>query len=154
MSSSFSASVNPVAYMGAEPVFIDSERDTWNMSPEALERAFETYSDVKLVVIAHLFVEVQRGDGGGDLDALGSQKVFILLQGLDDGSPHALALILGQDEDGEQAAFVGFSPIRADGAAANDCVTVTNYIKVGPSSPLHDLLRAEFSTSFSMYSGE
>ena len=39
----FSASANPVAYLGAEPVFIDSERDSWNMDPVALEKAFEMY---------------------------------------------------------------------------------------------------------------
>ena len=51
----FSATVNPVAYEGGEAVFIDTERDTWNMDPEALERAFELYPDVKLAVIAHLY---------------------------------------------------------------------------------------------------
>ena len=51
----FSASVNPVAYEDGEAVFIDSEYETWNMSPEALEKAFEIYPDVKLVVIAHLY---------------------------------------------------------------------------------------------------
>lgn len=51
----FDASVNPVAYEDGEAVFIDTERDTWNMSPEALERAFEIYPDVRLVVIAHLY---------------------------------------------------------------------------------------------------
>ena len=52
---SFDATVNPVAYEGGEAVFIDTERDTWNMDPKALERAFEMYPDVKLVVIAHLY---------------------------------------------------------------------------------------------------
>ena len=51
----FDASVNPVSYEGGEAVFIDTEYDTWNMSPEALEKAFELYPDVKLVVIAHLY---------------------------------------------------------------------------------------------------
>ncbi len=51
----FNASVNPVAYEGGEAVFVDSERDTWNMSPEALEKAFELYPDVKLAVITHLY---------------------------------------------------------------------------------------------------
>ena len=51
----FDASINPVAYEDGEAVFIDTERDTWNMSPEALERAFEIYPDVKLVVLAHLY---------------------------------------------------------------------------------------------------
>jgi len=51
----FDASINPVAYEDGEAVFIDTERDTWNMSPEALEKAFDIYPDVKLVVLAHLY---------------------------------------------------------------------------------------------------
>ena len=51
----FSATVNPVVYEGGVPVFIDSERDTWNMDPAALEKAFEIYPDVKVVVIANLY---------------------------------------------------------------------------------------------------
>ena len=51
----FAATVNPVVYEGGEPVFIDTEYDTWNMSPEALGRAFEIYPDVKLVVMTHLY---------------------------------------------------------------------------------------------------
>ncbi|MBR5974612.1 MAG: DegT/DnrJ/EryC1/StrS family aminotransferase [Clostridiales bacterium] len=51
----FDASINPVAYEDGEAVFIDTEYDTWNMSPEALEQAFRIYPDVKLVVIAHLY---------------------------------------------------------------------------------------------------
>ena len=51
----FDASINPVAYEDGEAVFIDTERDTWNMDPAALEKAFELYSDVRLVVVAHLY---------------------------------------------------------------------------------------------------
>lgn len=51
----FDATVNPVVYEGGEPVFIDSEADTWNMNPKALEKAFKMYPDVKLVVLAHLY---------------------------------------------------------------------------------------------------
>lgn len=51
----FDASINPVGYEDGEAVFIDTEYDTWNMSPEALERAFELYPEVKLIVIAHLY---------------------------------------------------------------------------------------------------
>ncbi|MCR4904109.1 MAG: DegT/DnrJ/EryC1/StrS family aminotransferase [Butyrivibrio sp.] len=51
----FDASVNPVAYEDGEAIFIDTERDTWNMDPIALEKAFEIYPEVKLVVIAHLY---------------------------------------------------------------------------------------------------
>ena len=47
----FGATVNPVVYEGGEPVFIDTEYDTWNMSPKALENAFALYPDVKLVVM-------------------------------------------------------------------------------------------------------
>ena len=51
----FDASVNPIAYEDGEAVFIDTEYDTWNMSPEALEKAFELFPEVRLVVIAHLY---------------------------------------------------------------------------------------------------
>ena len=51
----FGATVNPVVYEGGVPVFIDTEYDTWNMDPIALEKAFELYPDVKLVVVAHLY---------------------------------------------------------------------------------------------------
>ena len=51
----FAATVNPVVYEGGIPVFIDTERDTWNMDPVALEKAFEIYPEVKLVVVAHLY---------------------------------------------------------------------------------------------------
>lgn len=51
----FAATVNPILYEGGEPVFIDTEYDTWNMDPMALEKAFELYPDVRLVVVAHLY---------------------------------------------------------------------------------------------------
>lgn len=51
----FDASINPVGYEDGEAVFIDTEYDTWNMSPDALEKAFELYPDVRLVVVAHLY---------------------------------------------------------------------------------------------------
>ena len=51
----FDATVNPIVYEGGEPVFIDAECDTWNMNPEALNKAFEIYPDVKLVVLVHLY---------------------------------------------------------------------------------------------------
>ncbi len=51
----FDATVNPVVYEGGIPVFIDTEYDTWNMSPQALERAFEIYPEVKLVVLVNLY---------------------------------------------------------------------------------------------------
>ena len=52
----FSATINPIIYQNAIPVFIDSERETWNMDPRALEKALEKYGDkVKAVVIVHLY---------------------------------------------------------------------------------------------------
>ncbi len=51
----FSATVNPVLYEHATPIFIDTERETWNMDPEALEVAFSLYPDVKVVIVADLY---------------------------------------------------------------------------------------------------
>lgn len=51
----FCATVNPIAYEGGEAIFLDTEYETWNMDPAALERAFEQYPDVRLVMLAHLY---------------------------------------------------------------------------------------------------
>ncbi len=51
----FSATCNPIVYEKATPVFIDSEKDTWNMDPKALERAFEKYPNPKAVIVVHLY---------------------------------------------------------------------------------------------------
>ena len=51
----FSATVNPITYEGGIPVFIDTEYESWNMDPKALEKAFEIYPDVKVIVVAHLY---------------------------------------------------------------------------------------------------
>ncbi len=51
----FSATLNPVVYEGGIPVFIDTEEESWNMDPVSLEKAFEMYPDVKLVVSAELY---------------------------------------------------------------------------------------------------
>ena len=51
----FAATVNPIVYEGGIPVFIDTERDTWNMDPVALEKAFEMYPNTKIVVSANLY---------------------------------------------------------------------------------------------------
>ncbi len=60
----FDATVNPVIYEGGIPVFIDTEYDTWNMCPAALEKAFEMYPDTKIIVMANLY------GTPGKLDAL------------------------------------------------------------------------------------
>lgn len=51
----FSATANPIIYQNAIPVFIDSDEETWNMSPKELEKAFEKYPEVKAVLIVHLY---------------------------------------------------------------------------------------------------
>lgn len=51
----FAATVNPVSYESGVQVFIDSERDTWNMDPKALEKAFEKYPDCKCVIVVNLY---------------------------------------------------------------------------------------------------
>lgn len=51
----FAATVNPIVYEHGVPVFIDTEYETWNMDPKALEKAFEIYPEVKVVVVAHLY---------------------------------------------------------------------------------------------------
>ncbi|MBR6755057.1 MAG: aminotransferase class I/II-fold pyridoxal phosphate-dependent enzyme [Clostridia bacterium] len=51
----FAATVNPVVYEGGVPIFIDTEYDTWNMDPVALEKAFELYPEVKHVVMVNLY---------------------------------------------------------------------------------------------------
>ena len=58
----FSASANPVTYVGAEPVFIDSDYETWNMDPAALERAFEIHGKPAAVVVVHLYGNPARMD--------------------------------------------------------------------------------------------
>ena len=51
----FSATCNPIIYQNATPVFIDSEYETWNMDPLALEKAFEKYPNPKAVIVVHLY---------------------------------------------------------------------------------------------------
>lgn len=51
----FSATANPIIYQNATPVFIDSEKETWNMDPRALERAFVKYPNPKAVIVVHLY---------------------------------------------------------------------------------------------------
>ena len=73
----FSASVNPIVYEGGTPVFIDVEYDTWNMSPAALEKAFQLYSDVKVVVLVHLYGTPAKVD---DIKAICDRYGAILIE--------------------------------------------------------------------------
>ena len=58
----FAATVNPVVYEKATPVFIDTERETWNMDPVALEKAFSLHPEAKVVVLANLYGTPSRFD--------------------------------------------------------------------------------------------
>lgn len=58
----FVATANPIVYLGGEPIFIDSEDETWNMSPEALEEAFRRHPDCKLVSMAYLYGTPEKMD--------------------------------------------------------------------------------------------
>lgn len=58
----FSASANPITYIGAEPVFIDSERDTWNIDPEAIKRAISLHGIPKALIAVHLYGNPARMD--------------------------------------------------------------------------------------------
>lgn len=58
----FVASANPIAYEGGVPVFVDSERDTWNMDPAALEKAFRKYPNARVVLLVHLYGVPARVD--------------------------------------------------------------------------------------------
>jgi len=73
----FAATVNPVVYEKAEPIFIDTEPDTWNMDPIALEKAFKLYPDVKVVVIVHLYGTPAKMD---ELKAVCDQYGAIIIE--------------------------------------------------------------------------
>lgn len=81
----FDATVNPVVYEGGIPVFIDTERDTWNMDPVALEKAFEIYPDVKVIVVAHLY------GTPGKIDEI--KKIYSYNNGLAEGSVNKIKVI-------------------------------------------------------------
>lgn len=68
-SMTFAATVNPIVYLGARPVFIDSEEDTWNMDPKALESAFEKYPQARAVIAANLYGTPARLDEIRDICA-------------------------------------------------------------------------------------
>ncbi len=73
----FSASVNPVLYEKAEPVFIDSEYGTWNMDPEALEAAFAKYPDAKAVIAVNLYGTPARLD---EINAICDRHGAVLIE--------------------------------------------------------------------------
>ena len=75
------ATLNPVVYEGGIPVFIDTEAKSWNMDPVALEKAFEMYPDVKLVVSAEVLVRTARSLGGlmQDVQATDMPQLFAMV---------------------------------------------------------------------------
>ena len=73
----FAATVNPIVYENGEPLFIDSERDTWNMDPKALRKAVKLYPDVKIVVLAHLYGTPAKID---EISAICKENDLILVE--------------------------------------------------------------------------
>ena len=73
----FAATVNPVVYEKATPVFIDTERETWNMDPVALEKAFELHPEAKVVVLANLYGTPSRFD---DICAICEKRGVTLIE--------------------------------------------------------------------------
>lgn len=73
----FDATVNPVVYEGGVPVFIDTEYDTWNMCPKALEKAFEIYPEVKVIVVAHLYGTPGKID---EIRAIANQHGAVIIE--------------------------------------------------------------------------
>lgn len=58
----FAASANPICYLGAEPIFVDSEPRTWNMDPVLLEQALDAHDNVKAVIVVHLYGQCAEMD--------------------------------------------------------------------------------------------
>ena len=121
----FDATVNPVAYEGGEAVFIDTERDTWNMDPESLRKAFELYPDVKLVVVAHLYGtpgkidEIRKiCDENGALliedaaESLGAEYKSVYSQDVDEATARR---IVGAAEWRETGTFGDYNAISFNG---------------------------------------
>ena len=73
----FDASINPVAYEDGEAVFIDTEYDTWNMCPKALEKAFELYPDTRLIIVAHLYGTPGRMD---EIKAIADRRRALIVE--------------------------------------------------------------------------
>lgn len=121
----FDATVNPIAYEGGEAVFIDTERDTWNMDPVALSRAFQIYPEVKLVVVAHLYGtpgkidEIRRiCDENGALliedaaESLGAEYKSVYSQDVDEATARR---IVGAAEWRETGTFGDYNAISFNG---------------------------------------
>ena len=73
----FGATCNPIVYEGGIPVFIDTEYDTWNMDPVALEKAFELYPDVKHIMVAHLYGTPSKMD---EIRAIGDKYGAVIME--------------------------------------------------------------------------
>ena len=110
----FSATVNPVVYEGGVPVFIDTEYDTWNMDPVALEKAFELYPEVRVVVMAHLYGTPGKID---ELQAVCERHVAMIIEDA--------AESLGASYKGQQTGTFGtYNAIFFNGA----CEKIGTYI--------------------------
>lgn len=147
----FDATLNPVVYEGGIPVFIDTERDSWNMNPIALEKAFEIYPEVKLVVSAELY------GFSGDIKKI---KEICEVHGallIEDA-----AEAMGASWDGKQCGSYGdYSAVSYNGnkiitGSSGGCLLTNNigdaYIVFLPSSFKKTFRSIQFSTEFQSYS--
>jgi len=97
----FAASCYPILYEGAEPVFIDSEPETWNMSPVALKKAFEFYADKgilpKAVIVVNLYGQ------SADMDRIGQTCSYYKVPIIEDS-----AEALGAKYKGKYSGTLGY----------------------------------------------
>ena len=106
----FSASANPVAYCGAKPVFIDSERETWNMDPEALRRAFVLYGTPKAAVAVHLYGNPAKLD---EISAVCQEYGVPLIEDAAEAlGYHSQIILNGRKVNDSMGAFVADAAIR------------------------------------------
>lgn len=98
----FSASVNPAVYLGAKPIFIDSERDTWNMDPAALKKAFELYGAPKAVIVVHLYGNPAKMD---EITAICNEHGTVLIE----DAAEALGSVYGDRQCGTFGKFAALS---------------------------------------------
>ena len=101
----FAATVNPIVYEKANPIFIDTEYDTWNMDPAALEKAFQMHPDTKVIVLANLYGTPAKFD---EIDCIAKKHGAVMVEDA--------AESLGAAYKGRQTGIFGnFSAISFNG---------------------------------------
>ena len=99
--------------------------------------------DAILIAVAQFPVKRAGSDGSRNFDPLCLEGVHIRFQCFDDLSSNAHALVLRQDEDVKQTAFILPAPVGTNGTAAHDCFSITEHIEMGPASSFYHFLRGK-----------